>query len=366
MRKWIRPLGALALVALVCVDPARAALSAFEALGAWARQVVPSLLPFLIAIPALCCDEAQALFGRAAGGLMRLLRCPEGFAPAWLAGLLSGSPAGAAAVAACARDWGDKTLLRCAVVASGASPAFLLSAVGAGMLQSPQAGWMLVGAQIMACLSVGLLMRGLPDERRVGPGRRGGQAAPVMLGAVRTLLVIGGYMALFSIIAGQLAGLLGPGWDGPLRMLLELGGGCQAAAALPLAWPEKLALTAAVACLGGASVCAQSLSFLRPLGVKPGAYLFWKLVQAGLSALYALLMAAYCPALTLAAVSGDLPVAILCVALMGAGLALALRRRSPLGVRLEDERRRQAEHHRRGDARRGADQSARDRAQQAV
>ncbi|MBR3504880.1 MAG: hypothetical protein IKO07_11665 [Clostridia bacterium] len=327
MKKMIRPLGALALLALVCSDPAGSAAAAREALNQWAGQVVPSLLPFLVALPALTCEEAKALFGRAAGGVMRLVGCPALLAPAWFTALLSGSPAGAAALAACAGGAGSGALLRCAVLASGASPAFLLGALGAGMLGSAQAGWQLIGAQALAALSTALLMRRLPDAPRAAvaaPPPPPREAA--MPGAMRALMMIGGYMALFAVIAARLGALLGEAWTSPLQMALELGGGCRAAAGLPLLWPEKLALTAAVASLGGASVTAQSLTFLRPLGVKAGAYVFWKLVESGLCALWALLMAAYLPALDLRAAPADLPAALLCVAVMALGAAAAKRR----------------------------------------
>lgn|GEM_PF-2513950 len=329
MRKLIRPLGALAFIALVCCDPAKAASSARGALSKWATQVVPALLPFLAAIPALTCEESRAFFERAAGGLVRFMKCPAGFAPAWLTGLLSGSPAGAAALSAGVSDCGDGALLRGAVLCSGASPAFLLSAVGSGMLGRPQAGWILIGAQCCAALATGLLMRPLPDSARRAQAERPRNApVPAMLGAARSLLMIGGYMALFSVAAGQLAAWLGPALEKPLLMLLELNGGCEAAASIRTAFPEKLALLAAVSCVGGASVCAQSLSFLRPMGVRPAAYLFWKLVHAGFSALFALLMAAWLPTLELRAVPVDALPAILCVTLLAVAADVLGKRRA--------------------------------------
>lgn len=326
MKRTIRPLAAVALIILVALDPEGSAAAARASLAMWAGQVAPSLLPFLIALPALTCREGQALFGRALGGVTRLARCPASLSPALFTGFLSGSPAGAAALAACAGDCGSGALLRCAVMASGASPAFLLSAAGAGLLNSPQAGWQLIGAQLLASLTIGLLMRPLPDRPRAASAAPAPAVGPAMPGAARALLMIGGYMAFFGVIAARLTALLGPAFEKPLKMILELGGGCAAAAGMPLLWPEKLALVAAVASLGGASVCAQSLSYLKPLGVRPGAYVFWKLVEAGVCALYALLAAAYWPPIHLSAAPADLPAALLCVALMALGLAAAVDR----------------------------------------
>lgn len=329
MKKLVRPLAALAFLALICLDPANAAACAREALARWATQVAPSLLPFLIAIPALTCEEARAVFARVAGGVMRLLKCPAAFSAAWLTALLSGSPAGAAALAGCATGCGGNDLLRGAILCSGAGPSFLLSAVGAGMLNDPQAGWTLILAQLLATLTAVLLMRSLPGGALCGARETASPAArpPAMQGAAQSLLMIGGYMALFSVLTGQLAQLLGTAFQTPLAMLLELSGGCRAALSLPLPHPQKMALAAAVACMGGASVCAQSLSFLRPLGVKPAAYVFWKLVQCGFCALYALVLTARLPALSLRQTSPDIMPAILCVMLLFLAASVALHKR---------------------------------------
>ena len=327
MRKLTRPLAALAFVALICLDPAGAAAAAREALARWSTQVAPALLPFLIAIPALTCEEGLAFFGRAAGGFMRFMRCPARFASAWLTGLLSGSPAGAAALAACAGSCGNGELLRGALLCSGASPAFLLSAIGAGMLSDPQAGWTLIGAQLLATFTTGLLMRPLPDTAPCAPNGAGGRPdPPAIQGAAQSLLMIGCYMTLFAVLTDQLTRLLGPAFRTPLAMLLELSGGCRAALALPLPAPQRLAVTAAVACMGGASVCAQSLSFLTPLGVRPAPYVFWKLAQCGFCALYALLLTACLPEMSLRAASPDIMPAILCAALLALAAATAFRR----------------------------------------
>ena len=290
MKKLVRPLGALVFILLLCLNPAQTADAAFSALQKWATRVVPSLFPFFAAIPALTCSEARAFFCRFMKRFMAFMKCPGEMAPALMTGVLSGSPAGALATACAAREvmCGETALLRCGILSSGASPAFLLGTVAAGMLADPGAGWLLIGAQNLGALTAGLLMRFLPEgekKRVTASGER--EASPVMLGAARNLIMIGGYMMLFSVLARQLSLLAGTAAEKPLLMLFELAGGCESAASLDLPRAQRAALLSAVSCMGGLSVCAQSLAFLRPLGVSGGRYVFWKLVQSGFAALYA-------------------------------------------------------------------------------
>ena len=130
-------------------------------------------------------------------------------------------------------------------------------------------------------------MRPLRGPMLDKPSAESGGGSAVM-GAARALIMIAACMALFSLPAAWGARFFGEGARGVLLMLLELTGGCAAAGALPAGAALRTAIMSAVCCLGGASVCAQCLGILRPLGVNGARYIYWKLVHAALSALIAL------------------------------------------------------------------------------
>lgn len=285
-RTILKMLAALGLIALAAADPALSRAAIARALRSWAQSVVPALLPFLLAVPALTCPEACALLSGVTRPVMRLIGCPDALGAAWLSGLLSGSPAGALAAARASENTvcDEGALLRASIAASGASPAFLVGVAGPAL---GGAGWALAAAQALGGFATALLMRPLRGPMLEKPSAENGGGSAVM-GTARALIMIAACMALFSLPAAWGARFFGEGARGVLLMLLELTGGCAAAGALPAGAALRTAIMSAVCCLGGASVCAQCLGILRPLGVNGARYIYWKLVHAALSALIAL------------------------------------------------------------------------------
>lgn len=289
MRGLLKTLGALAFLAMLCLYPETAQEAAREAMGLWWSALVPSLAPFLIALPALCTQEACAVYRRLLGRVLPRAGLAPEMAGTVVIGLVSGSPAGAASLnrlcAVCPMERGR--LLRCAWLASGASPAFLLTAVARGMLNAPQLAWPLVtaqwGGQLM-CLA--LLRRMEPLQGIAALPARTEEQESVVWQAARSLLVIGGYMLLFSVLSALLSRCVrgGRGVQAALHALLELGGGCAEIAGcseLPLGL--RACLISACASLGGLSSCLQAHAYLKPLGIPLSAYLGGKLIQATLS-----------------------------------------------------------------------------------
>lgn len=288
MKKHIRTAGAACLLVMMCLHPAQTLNAARQSLTVWAQSVAPALLPYLIICPALTCPETTAFLARFTGGLLRAVRLPASAGGAILIGLFSGSPAGAAALAASQRDLSAPrgAVLRAALLASGASPAFLLTGVAVSLLNQPETGWILLKSQLISLWTTALLLRNFGSEQQVSaPPRRRSEGSSI-LSACRTLLIIGGTMTLFSVIARLLSLLLGSAWETPLLAVMELAGGCGALAALPVPIGYRLPLISAAACFGGVSVYAQCMSFLRPLGVNPVEYAAGKLVQSALCALF--------------------------------------------------------------------------------
>ena len=289
MRKIVKLLATLAFLALLCLLPDEARQAAWEALRLWATSLAPSLLPFLIALSALSGEDACALYRRALGRVLPRAGLAPEMAGTAVIGLICGSPAGAASLnRLCAVAPMDRNqLLRCAWFASGASPAFLLTAVARGMLGAPELAWGLVlaqwGGQALCLLVFRRLepLTGCARTEHVSSLQEG-----AVWPAVRSLLTIGGYMAFFAALSGTLCALCGT--SSTLRALLpaalELAGGCQAIAEAPWPLPLRACLISACASLGGLSSCLQAHAFLRPLGVPLRAYLAGKLTQAALTA----------------------------------------------------------------------------------
>lgn len=287
MKKLAKPLAALGFLALLCLFPEASKRACQASMRLWAVSLAPSLLPFLIALPALSSEEACALYRRLLGRVLPRVGLAPEMAGTAIIGLICGSPAGAASLnrlgALVPVD--RSQALRCAWFASGASPAFLLTAVARDMLNAPGLAWPLVLAQWggqVACL---LLLRPLhPLSGRTQTVAAAPQSEGVVWQAVKSLLTIGGYMAFFAVLSDVLCALAGESVAPLLSAMLELAGGCEALARTH--WPLALraCLISACASLGGLSSCLQAHAFLRPLGIPLRVYLAGKLLQATLTA----------------------------------------------------------------------------------
>lgn len=327
-------LGAVLMTVLLWCFPDPARTAALDSLSTWFYSVVPGLFPFFVLLPALTCPEAAQIYERMLGRAMQPLFGLSGRTAAALGiSLLSGSPAGAAALARLDADqpFAPDEALRAALLCSGCNPLFLTGAVASGFLSRPELGWVLVLSQILALITSGVLLR------RVGKGKSlparspapSAQPTPAIKGAVLQILGIGGCMVFFGVIArlaALCAALLLPNvnLETPLICFLELGGGCASLCALPMSDGLRIPLLSAVIGFSGLSICIQSLGYLKPMGVRARDFLLGKglhaLLCAGFSVLIMRLKAPAAPAF--APISAGSPDTPLFWAVLSAGCLL--------------------------------------------
>ncbi len=289
----LKPISALMLMALLLARPQAAALGALRAMVAWAASVAPAVFPFLALMPLLTCDEACRVYEKLLGGVTaRLFRLPGAAAPAMVVGVVAGVPAGPlAARSVAARTGMDQgRLQRLAVAAMGFSPAFLISGVGAGILGSAALGWRLALSQILAQLTLALLLRKAWRDRTrpvadAGPIRQDG----AIRGAVLAALTICGYMALFGALARAAGGLLGNQAGGAILCLMDVPSGARLLADLPLPMQARLVLISALCGFGGLCLIAQCLGALKGCGLGWMECLALRVLAALFCALYTLL-----------------------------------------------------------------------------
>lgn len=249
----------LTLTLLMLCRPEAAANGAREALCQWYYVAAPSLFPFMALTPLMTCPEANRLYNAALGGVMRgLFGLPGSAAAPVVVGMIAGSPAGCAAAHAVAVGEGYTRgqLERVAFACCGLSPAFFISAVGAGMLGDAAPGYMLLRSQIAAQLLMLALTRlYCRDDAPIEAADAGSAGNPVF-----SIINVAGYMALFSAVSAAL-GLPA------IRMLLDITAGSQLLCASNLNITLKLCALSALAGYGGLCVCAQNIGILRSCGM---------------------------------------------------------------------------------------------------
>ncbi len=333
-------IGALMVFSKTALD------SALNGLKLWLQVVLPSVFPFLVASQLVIKSGSVKIFGALLEPLMRpLFNLPGESSLALAMGLTCGYPVGAKVTS----ELREKRYLtqneanRLLAFSNNASPLFITGAVGTALFGSPTAGFLLLCAQIAAGLSVGIIsgiisrkkypvtaktqdpsnkgkLRAAAASPAAGTGKNVSAGFSILLGnaiidSLNTMLMVGGFIILFSVIIGLLtdtgliAGISGlfegllkqPGmntglWESILSGFLEIVTGLSKLSTVEGLSPA-LIMSAIGLILGwsGLSVHFQVMSVISKTDLKAKSYLFGKLMQSILAAVYSYLFASLFP-----------------------------------------------------------------------
>ncbi|MDI3280310.1 MAG: sporulation integral membrane protein YlbJ [Bacillota bacterium] len=332
MRALLTAALAATLTLIIVLHPKDAFNASLEGLRLWWDVVFPALLPFFIASEILMALGVVHFMGALLEPLMQPLFHVPGVGGFVIAmGLASGYPIGAKITSQLRR----KNMLdgveaeRLISFTNTADPLFMVGAVAVGMFKDQALGGIIVAAHYLSSLLLGLIMRfhgPYRPRREVLPYRtlaqyfrhavdelyRARQADGRPLGqllgdaireSVNTLLLIGGFIILFSVLVRMLTLT---GWaalfTAPLGALLRLCGfqsdllpgllggtleitlGCHlvASAAAPLL--DRLMLVGAVIAWSGLSVHGQVAALISSTDIRYWPYLLARLLHAALAA----------------------------------------------------------------------------------
>lgn len=299
LRAFLFTSGASFLMLLLLFSPQAGLDGARTGLLLCAEVVIPTLFPFLALSSFVIQLGIAEWFGKWFTRLTSaLFRLPGISAPVLILGILGGYPVGAKACAelvekgALTRAEGNRLLSFCI----NSSPAYIIGAVGTGLLHSAKAGLLLYAAHVLASLLTGLLL-GARETRQPLSALKARPvkhlSAPSALvtsvtGAASSMLGICAFVVFFSAVstllfstglveysARLLAMLPGMHWFDAataqtfLRGFLEVSGGCDAAVRNGLAVLEILS---AFLSWSGVSVIFQVLSAVRGTGLSARGY----------------------------------------------------------------------------------------------
>ncbi len=229
-------MAAIILALSLVLFPKEALDASTRGLDMWWNVVFPSLLPFFIVSELLIGFGVVAFLGVVLEPLMRpLFKVPGIGGFVWAMGLASGNPAGAK-LAVQMRKLGKITRIegeRLAGFTNSSNPLFIFGAIAVGFFHNPALGMILALAHYVGNLFVGFLFRFYGKETETLPLIRGkkrlhitdafaalhqerikdGRTIGKLLGdavrsSIETLLLIGGFIILFSVL-NQLLSLLG-------------------------------------------------------------------------------------------------------------------------------------------------------------
>lgn len=300
--------------------------AAKQGLNLWVNSVVPSLFPFFIATELLSHTDIIYYLGILLNKFMHpLFNVPGEGSFALLMGIISGYPTGAKIVS----DFKERNICtqeeceRLLAFTNNSGPLFIVGTVGASLFCDTKTGFLLLFTHILGCLTVGFLFRfwkkNKKREYRNSSNTEYSIATINNLGevigssiksAINTVVMIGGFVVLFSVITSVLhnshifdllsiifAPLLtlfkiDPSFiEGFFTGIIELTNGLGQICSIPAKnLSTTIVLSAFLLGFGGISVMLQVLSITSKNNISIKPYIIGKLLHGALSAIYTFLL----------------------------------------------------------------------------
>lgn len=325
-------------------------IAAKNGLILWANNVVPSLFPFFVITELLSNTNLVYHVGKLFDKLMRpLFNVPGECAFAFVMGLISGYPTGGKIVAdlrkqgICTKEEGDRML----AFTNNSGPLFIISCVGVSLFGDTKTGFLLLFTHVLAAITVGIIFGRLSAKKRKSKECFSTKSTPSyikepvkfcdigkLLGesihnAISTILMIGGFIVIFSVIISilqnshlldYLAKIFNPlssilGFDirftkPVLAGIIELTNGINMVANIPIkAISQNIILCAFLLGFGGISVLLQVFSILSKTDLSIKKYIIGKFLQGIIAAIYTFIVFQLFPILSLDVVPTCAPIA---------------------------------------------------------
>ena len=313
----------------------------------WATCVVPSLFPFFVITNLLSHAKVVSVIGKLLDKFMRpLFNVPGIGGFAFVMGLISGYPVGAKIVA----DFREKGLVsqdegeRLLAFTNNSGPLFILSSVGIALFGDTKTGLLLLATHILACITVGIILARFSKKNKFENSydtiknkferkndsqscnsenitfkNLGEVLTSSINSSISTILMIGGFVVIFSVIISilnqtnildNLSTLLYPilnflnidlEFAKPLLSgILELTNGVNLVANIPTKLiSQNIILSAFLLGFGGFSVLLQVYSIVSKTDLSMKKYLVGKFLQGIIAGIYTFLALKFLPFLNL-------------------------------------------------------------------
>lgn len=203
-------------VSLLCFSSSNFT-AAQNGLALWATKVLPSLFPFFIATELLCRTNFISIMGKLLNKIMRpIFNVPGESATALILGTISGYPIGAKVVCNLKKQkiLSKAESERLIAYTNNSGPLFILGSIGIALFGNKQIGIILLASHIIASLIVGILFKNWKkneikinysafekmNNKMIKISDLGEILGDSIKNAISTVLTIGGFVVVFSVI----------------------------------------------------------------------------------------------------------------------------------------------------------------------
>lgn len=316
--------------------------AASKGLTLWATCVVPSLFPFFVITNLLSHTKVVSFTGKLLDKCMRpLFNVPGIGGFAFVMGLISGYPVGAKVVSEfresglVTKDEGERLI----AFTNNSGPLFILSSVGISLFGDTKTGLLLLCTHILSCITVGIILGNFSKKKNyefnikkynskysakinsntITFSNLGEILGNSINSAISTILLIGGFVVIFSVIisilntTGTLSllstflkpilALIGFDLDFAKPLLsgmIELTNGVNSVANIHIkSISQNIILCAFLLGFGGFSVLLQVFSIVAKTDLSMKKYFFGKLLQGFFAGLYTFLALKFIPFINL-------------------------------------------------------------------
>lgn len=317
--------------------------AAANGLTLWATAVVPSLFPFFVITNLLSKTKVVDFIGKLLDRFMRpIFNVPGIGGFAFVMGLISGYPVGAKIVSdfresgSVTKDEGERML----AFTNNSGPLFIISSVGISLFGDTKTGFLLLATHVLSCITVGIILgkfskksdtefrenmrqraqkNSSNNQKSITLKNLGEVLGSSINNSVSTILMIGGFVVIFSVIISILnqthaldflAKFLNPilsliGFDLDfakpiLSGIIELTNGVKQVAGISIkAISQNVVLCAFLLGFGGFSVLLQVFSIVSKTDLSMKKYLIGKFMQGIFAAIYTFLALKFIPFLNL-------------------------------------------------------------------
>ncbi len=335
-------------------------VAAKNGLVLWATAVVPSLFPFFVANEMLSYTNVVSYLGKLLNPIMHpLFGVPGEGAFAFIMGLISGYPVGAKIVSnfmeqgICTKEEAERML----AFTNNSGPLFIIGTVGITLFGNTSIGVLLFITHVLACVTVGIVLNILSLHTRKSTFINNKQKSykayynasknhtsscknttnsnnsniatspsfsslgeilgKSITNSISTILMIGGFVVIFSVIIsilntsnmlGAISSAISPVFDiigipaqfvkPILSGIIELTNGVSLVASLQIgSISTNIILCAFLLGFGGISVLLQVFSIISKASLSIKKYTFGKLLQGIFAAIYTIIALRFFPIL---------------------------------------------------------------------
>jgi len=289
----------ICLLLAIIISPAKFIEAGLNGLSAWALNVLPAVLPFMIISQLLISTSLiEKICKPIAPPFVKIYNTNTYSFYVFLISILSGYPVGSKTIA----DLYEQNKItqndayRMSSFCSNSGPMFIVGSVGVEMLHSPTAGYIILLSHILSAMINGLFYRKIKAKNENNKVKLLTNTSlsfgDIIENSCRSILIVGTIIMFFFIIiefVSFFTFFLPNSLQSIIFGIIEITKGCKSISCF---YEIKMAtiLSTIVITFGGISTALQSISLLKRVKMPLGLFLLQKLTQSIISGIIAFLL----------------------------------------------------------------------------